>query len=153
MLLILLRNGYVIEMKWYNILARVKAVELRQKNRDELLAEIENYKKELSQVSIGIHFIYSNSFVLLKLLVELLLSFLKSRLFVRTLLVLLLFWANKRELLFVFSIFLSFCSLRNITLMLSSFPLIFVWRRLVLCAVLLPRNKYASVKIFDFIGC
>ena len=75
-------------MKWYNILARVKAVELRQKNRDELLAEIENYKKELSQVSIGIHFIYSNSFVLLKLLVELLLSFLKSRLFVRTLLVL-----------------------------------------------------------------
>ena len=83
-----MRNGYVIEMKWYNILARVKAVELRQKNRDELLAEIENYKKELSQVSIGIHFIYSNSFVLLKLLVELLLSFLKSRLFVRTLLVL-----------------------------------------------------------------
>ena len=78
----------MIEMKWYNILARVKAVELRQKNRDELLAEIENYKKELSQVSIGIHFIYSNSFVLLKLLVELLLSFLKSRLFVRTLLVL-----------------------------------------------------------------
>ena len=75
-------------MKWYNILARVKAVELRQKNRDELLAEIENYKKELSQVSIGIHFIYSNSFVLLKLLVELLLSFLKLRLFVRTLLVL-----------------------------------------------------------------
>ena len=75
-------------MKWYNVLARVKAVELRQKNRDELLAEIENYKKELSQVSIGIHFIYSNSFVLLKLLVELLLSFLKSRLFVRTLLVL-----------------------------------------------------------------
>ena len=75
-------------MKWYNILARVKAVELRQKHRDELLAEIENYKKELSQVSIGIHFIYSNSFVLLKLLVELLLSFLKSRLFVRTLLVL-----------------------------------------------------------------
>ena len=75
-------------MKRYNILARVKAVELRQKNRDELLAEIENYKKELSQVSIGIHFIYSNSFVLLKLLVELLLSFLKSRLFVRTLLVL-----------------------------------------------------------------
>ena len=75
-------------MKWYYILARVKAVELRQKNRDELLAEIENYKKELSQVSIGIHFIYSNSFVLLKLLVELLLSFLKSRLFVRTLLVL-----------------------------------------------------------------
>ena len=75
-------------MKWYNILARVKAVELRQKNRDDLLAEIENYKKELSQVSIGIHFIYSNSFVLLKLLVELLLSFLKSRLFVRTLLVL-----------------------------------------------------------------
>ena len=75
-------------MKWYNILARVKAVELRQKNRDELLAEIENYKKELSQVSIGIHFIYSNSFVLLKLLVELLLSFLKSRLFVRILLVL-----------------------------------------------------------------
>ena len=75
-------------MKWYNILARVKAVELRQKNRDELLAEIENYKKELSQVSIGIHFIYSNSFVLLKLLVELLLSLLKSRLFVRTLLVL-----------------------------------------------------------------
>ena len=75
-------------MKWYNILARVKAIELRQKNRDELLAEIENYKKELSQVSIGIHFIYSNSFVLLKLLVELLLSFLKSRLFVRTLLVL-----------------------------------------------------------------
>ena len=83
-----MRNGYVIEMKWYNILARVKAVELRQKNRDELLAEIENYKKELSQVSIGIHFIYSNSFVLLKLLVELLLSFLKSRLFVRILLVL-----------------------------------------------------------------
>ena len=78
-------------MKRYNILARVKAVELRQKNRDELLAEIENYKKELSQVSIGIHFIYSNSFVLLKLLVELLLSFLKLRLFVRTLLVLLLF--------------------------------------------------------------
>ena len=78
----------MIEMKRYNILARVKAVELRQKNRDELLAEIENYKKELSQVSIGIHFIYSNSFVLLKLLVELLLSFLKSRLFVRTLLVL-----------------------------------------------------------------
>ena len=75
-------------MKWYNILARAKAVELRQKNRDELLAEIENYKKELSQVSIGIHFIYSNSFVLLKLLVELLLSFLKSRLFVRILLVL-----------------------------------------------------------------
>ena len=75
-------------MKWYYILARVKAVELRQKNRDELLAEIENYKKELSQVSIGIHFIYSNSFVLLKLLVELLLSLLKSRLFVRTLLVL-----------------------------------------------------------------
>ena len=75
-------------MKRYNILARVKAVELRQKNRDELLAEIENYKKELSQVSIGIHFIYSNSFVLLKLLVELLLSLLKSRLFVRTLLVL-----------------------------------------------------------------
>ena len=75
-------------MKWYNILARVKAIELRQKNRDELLAEIENYKKELSQVSIGIHFIYSNSFVLLKLLVELLLSLLKSRLFVRTLLVL-----------------------------------------------------------------
>ena len=75
-------------MKWYYILARVKAVELRQKNRDKLLAEIENYKKELSQVSIGIHFIYSNSFVLLKLLVELLLSFLKSRLFVRTLLVL-----------------------------------------------------------------
>ena len=30
--------------------ARVKAVELRQKNRDELLAEIENYKKELAQV-------------------------------------------------------------------------------------------------------
>ena len=81
----------MIEMKRYNILARVKAVELRQKNRDELLAEIENYKKELSQVSIGIHFIYSNSFVLLKLLVELLLSFLKLRLFVRTLLVLLLF--------------------------------------------------------------
>ena len=78
----------MIEMKRYNILARVKAVELRQKNRDELLAEIENYKKELSQVSIGIHFIYSNSFVLLKLLVELLLSLLKSRLFVRTLLVL-----------------------------------------------------------------
>ena len=78
----------MIEMKRYNILARVKAVELRQKNRDELLAEIENYKKELSQVSIEIHFIYSNSFVLLKLLVELLLSFLKSRLFVRTLLVL-----------------------------------------------------------------
>ena len=78
----------MIEMKRYNILARVKAVELRQKNRDELLAEIENYKKELSQVSIGIHFIYSNSFVLLKLLVELLLSFLKSMLFVRTLLVL-----------------------------------------------------------------
>ena len=75
-------------MKWYNILARVKAVELRQKNRDELLAEIENYKKELSQVRIENHFIYSNSFVLLKLLVELLLSFLKSRLFVRTLLVL-----------------------------------------------------------------
>ena len=150
---IILRNGYVIEMKWYNILARVKAVELRQKNRDELLAEIENYKKELSQVSIGIHFIYSNSFVLLKLLVELLLSFLKLRLFVRTLLVLLLFWVNKRELLFVFSVFLSFCSSRNITLMLSLFPLIFVWRRLVLCAVLLLRNKYASIKIFYFIGC
>ena len=78
----------MIEMKRYNILARVKAVELRQKNRDELLAEIENYKKELSQVRIKNHFIYSNSFVLLKLLVELLLSFLKSRLFVRTLLVL-----------------------------------------------------------------
>ena len=72
----------------YSIVARVKAVELRQKNRDELLAEIENYKKELSQVRIKNHFIYSNSFVLLKLLVELLLSFLKSRLFVRTLLVL-----------------------------------------------------------------
>ena len=78
-------------MKRYNILARVKAVELRQKNRDELLAEIENYKKELSQVRIKNHFIYSNSFVLLKLLVELLLSLLKLRLFVRTLLVLLLF--------------------------------------------------------------
>ena len=78
----------MIEMKRYNILARVKAVELRQKNRDELLAEIENYKKELSQVRIKNHFIYSNSFVLLKLLVELLLSLLKSRLFVRTLLVL-----------------------------------------------------------------
>ena len=78
-------------MKRYNILARVKAVELRQKNRDELLAEIENYKKELSQVRIENHFIYSNSFVLLKLLVELLLSLLKLRLFVRTLLVLLLF--------------------------------------------------------------
>ena len=34
------------------IVARVKAVELRQKNRDELVAEIENYKKELSQVMI-----------------------------------------------------------------------------------------------------
>ena len=31
-------------------IAKVKAVELRQKNRDELLTEIENYKKELSQV-------------------------------------------------------------------------------------------------------
>ena len=34
----------------YSIVARVKAVELRQKNRDELMTEIENYKKELSQV-------------------------------------------------------------------------------------------------------
>ena len=33
-----------------NCLARVKAVELRQKNRDELMTEIENYKKELAQV-------------------------------------------------------------------------------------------------------
>ena len=31
-------------------IAKVKAVELRQKNRDELLTEIENYKKELAQV-------------------------------------------------------------------------------------------------------
>ena len=28
----------------------MKAVELRQKNRDELMTEIENYKKELAQV-------------------------------------------------------------------------------------------------------
>ena len=35
-----------------DVLARVKAVELRQKNRDDLLAQIEEYKKELSQVFI-----------------------------------------------------------------------------------------------------
>ncbi|KAK8790288.1 hypothetical protein WA538_001338 [Blastocystis sp. DL] len=32
---------------------RVKAVELRQKNRDELMNEIEKYKKELSQLRVA----------------------------------------------------------------------------------------------------
>ena len=36
----------------YNCLAKVKAVELRQKNRDDLLAQIEQFKKELSQVDM-----------------------------------------------------------------------------------------------------
>ena len=34
-----------------NVLAKAKAVELRQKNRDELMAQIEDFKKELSMVS------------------------------------------------------------------------------------------------------
>ena len=42
----------------FNSIARVKAVELRQKNRDELMTEIESYKKELSQV-IQLLFIYN----------------------------------------------------------------------------------------------
>ena len=41
----------------------MKAVELRQKNRDELLTEIENYKKELSQV-LGIETVLRSSVLL-----------------------------------------------------------------------------------------
>mgnify|MGYP000195430583 CR=1 FL=1 len=44
-------------------IAKVKAVELRQKNRDELLSEIENYKKELSQV-LGIETVLRSSVLL-----------------------------------------------------------------------------------------
>ena len=49
-LLVYLRNAYGLFWRRTHDVARVKAVELRQKNRDELLAEIENYKKELAQV-------------------------------------------------------------------------------------------------------
>ena len=49
-LLVYLRNAYGLFWTRTHDVARVKAVELRQKNRDELLAEIENYKKELAQV-------------------------------------------------------------------------------------------------------
>ena len=68
-------------------IAKVKAVELRQKNRDELLTEIENYKKELSQVFL-LYSISPSSSVLLRLLVELLPSLPRSRSCARTLLVL-----------------------------------------------------------------
>ena len=50
LILINLRNAYLYFPVRTDCVARVKAVELRQKNRDELLSEIENYKKELSQV-------------------------------------------------------------------------------------------------------
>ena len=49
-LLVYLRNAYGLFWRRTHDVARVKAVELRQKNRDELLAEIENYKKEIAQV-------------------------------------------------------------------------------------------------------
>ena len=97
-LLIFLRNGYVLFYYCSNILARVKAVELRQKNRDELLAQIEEYKKELSQVILVYSMNNQFSSVLLKSPVELLPSLLKSRLSARTSPVLLLSLPNKREL-------------------------------------------------------
>ena len=81
-----------------NVLARVKATELRQKNRDELLAQIEEYKKELSQVILVYSMNNQFSSVLLKSPVELLPSLLKSRLSARTSPVLLLSLPNKREL-------------------------------------------------------
>ena len=65
-LLIFLRNGYVLFYYCSNILARVKAVELRQKNRDELLTQIEEYKKELSQVILVYSMNNQFSSVLLK---------------------------------------------------------------------------------------
>ena len=37
-------------VQFSNVLAKAKAVELRQKNRDELMAQIEDFKKELSTV-------------------------------------------------------------------------------------------------------
>ena len=70
-----------------NCLARVKAVELRQKNRDQLMTEIENYKKELSQVFSSERLLLLSS-VLLRSPEELLLSLLRSRSCARTLLVL-----------------------------------------------------------------
>ena len=70
-----------------NCLARVKAVELRQKNRDELMTEIENYKKELAQVFSSARLSTSSS-VLLRSPEEPLLSWLRSRSCARTLLVL-----------------------------------------------------------------
>lgn len=68
-------------------IAKVKAVELRQKNRDELLTEIENYKKELSQVFL-LYSISPSSSVLPRSQEELLPSLLRSRSCARTLLVL-----------------------------------------------------------------
>ena len=50
LILIDLRNAYGAVVHCCNVLAKAKAVELRQKNREELLTEIENYKKELAQV-------------------------------------------------------------------------------------------------------
>ena len=65
----------------------MKAVELRQKNRDELMTEIENYKKELAQVFSSARLSMSSS-VLLRSPEEPLLSWLRSRSCARTLLVL-----------------------------------------------------------------
>lgn len=63
LILIDLRNAYLHFAVCTDCVARVKAVELRQKNRDELLSEIENYKKELSQV-LGIETVLRSSVLL-----------------------------------------------------------------------------------------
>ena len=65
----------------------MKAVELRQKNRDELMTEIENYKKELAQVFSSARLSMSSS-VLLRSPEEPLLSLLRSRSWARKFLVL-----------------------------------------------------------------